>query len=208
MQSAPKVESGEVSTRWEPTLIAEMMEIASPPVKFYQTRSHRQEHRHNYTRGAGVCRQNSRYEGCPEADSGRASYGGHNLNKEVQATGFIHNVDQYGYAANHHDYGPRHYFNSSFGIAVTGEHEYNRKYEGNRTYVRKHIGEHFRQSAFNTRQHRNYYQKNEECNHQQSGGLCSVERFRFRSQFINIKSSAFLFADPISNHPLQRSRRC
>ena len=32
MQSAPRVESGEVSTRWEPTLIAEMMEIASPPV--------------------------------------------------------------------------------------------------------------------------------------------------------------------------------
>ena len=32
MQSAPKVESGEVSTRWEPTSIAEMMETGSPPV--------------------------------------------------------------------------------------------------------------------------------------------------------------------------------
>ena len=92
--------------------------------QFYQTRSHRQEHRHYYTRAGGVSRNYSRYKCCPEADSGRASYGSHYFYEEVQAASFIHNVDQYGYAANHHDYGPRHYFNSSFGIAITGKHEY------------------------------------------------------------------------------------
>ena len=92
--------------------------------QFYQTRSHRQEHRHYYTRGAGVCRDYSRYKCCPEADSGRAGNGRHYFYEEVQAASLIHNVNQYGYAANHHDYGPRHYFNSSFGVAITGKHEY------------------------------------------------------------------------------------
>ena len=173
--------------------------------QFYQTRSHRQEHRHDYARGAGVCRQNCRNKGCPEADSGRACNRRHNLYKEVKTTGFIHNVDKYGYTANHHNNGPRHNFYSSFGITITGEHQNDGKYEGNRTNVRKHVGKHFRQGTFNTRQARNNYQKNQNSYDSKSGALCSVERFRFRSQFVDVKRSAFLFFQPFSTAHYQEA---